>query len=161
MQGRCRLVDARLSLCPCLRCFGWEQQFRKAPPPRCCRSLLCNSRFERHDFPHVSAFEIEAFGRFDVASVHQAHAQGRGADFSWVAFVRPESNEVDSPIPRRAKRSVTAEETWNHIVWTARDLGVGLISFTNPGSSGTWRVHEEARANSRPNRDLLIRNALR
>lgn len=72
-------------------------------------------------------FEIERSGAFDLASVYQAHAQGRGADFSWVAF---------HELGRLADRA--------RIMTTASELGVGVVAFTSPNNLETWRTTIEA-----------------
>ena len=71
----------------------------------------------------VHTFEIERAGAFNVCSVYQAHAQGRGADYSWVAF---------HDIGKLGGR--------DRIYATAKELGIGLIGFTNPNNLSTWKT---------------------
>lgn len=68
---------------------------------------------------------------FGIESVYQAHAQGRGADYSWVLFQRGVDLEgSDHP-------------DWDRILWAAKELGVGLVGFTNSSSARTWKVERE------------------
>jgi hypothetical protein len=77
----------------------------------------------------LHAIEVETKNGFDLKSVYQAHAQGRGADYVWV--IGNKAPKVDPP-------------DWERIVWTASDLGVGLVTYDNPGASTTWVNHIEA-----------------
>jgi hypothetical protein len=98
------------------------------------------------------AIEVETADGFDLRSVYQAHAQGRGADYSWV-FGNKDPG-VDPP-------------DWDRVCWTADELGVGLVTFDRPGAYGTWQTHLTARHNE-PDRDeresflnLVLGDALR
>ena len=77
----------------------------------------------------LHAIEVETKAGFDLRSVYQAHAQGRGADYSWVFG---------------SKKPEVSPKDWERVVWTAKDLGVGLVTFAQPGSFGTWITHGEA-----------------
>lgn len=72
-------------------------------------------------------FEIERAGAFDLCSIYQAHAQGRGADFSWVAF-----HDLGDLADR------------DRIMKTATELGIGLVAFTKPNNLQTWTTLIEA-----------------
>jgi hypothetical protein len=73
--------------------------------------------------------EVEVNTGFDIKSIYQAHAQGRGANFSWVFFA---SSESSSP-------------NFERIEWAADELDVGLVEFKRSGASGTYRTRLEAR----------------
>ncbi|MEM1333418.1 MAG: hypothetical protein AAGG08_08165 [Actinomycetota bacterium] len=104
--------------------------------------------------PHLHAFEIEAFGRFSIHSLYQAHSQGRFADASWVVFVRDARASADLPIAHGAEGD-GAEGQWEHLDWVARRLGVGLISCSNPAVSSTWTVHRRAAMSSCPSPERI------
>ena len=72
---------------------------------------------------HCHAFEIEKVGGFSMASIFQAYVQGRGADFAWVLYSRGD----------------VQPEYLARVVWAARRVGVGLISYGKPGSITTWK----------------------
>lgn len=78
-----------------------------------------------NDPKDLHALEVERQSGFDVRSVYQAYEQGRGARFVWVfAHVL----DVD-------KRVVAA----------AKDLDVGVVSFTNPNAVATYTTAVWAR----------------
>jgi hypothetical protein len=88
------------------------------------------ARRDSQDEPRrLHAVEVEAKSGFDLRSVYQAHAQGRGADYTWV--FGDKSPGVD-------------DKDWKRIVWTAKELGVGLVTFTKPGAYGAWTHHLDA-----------------
>ena len=80
----------------------------------------------------IQTFEVETAGGFGLQSVYQAHAQGRGADLSWVVFQR--GADVKS----------TDHPDWDRILWSATQLGVGLVGFVKSTSVKTWKVEREA-----------------
>ena len=80
------------------------------------------------DPPNLYSIEVEVNTGFDIRSVYQAHAQGRGATFSWVFFA---SSEGSSP-------------NFERIEWAAKELDIGLVEFKRSGASGTYRVRLEA-----------------
>ena len=86
-------------------------------------------RDSREEPRRLHAIEVETNLGFDLRSVYQAHAQGRGADYTWVFGSREPG--VESP-------------EWQRIVWTARELRVGLVTFNKPGAYGTWTHHIDA-----------------
>jgi len=87
----------------------------------------------RRDSPdeprRLHAVEVETKSGFDIRSVYQAHAQGRGADYTWVF------GDKSPGVP---------ELDWDRIMWTAAELGVGLVTFTKSGAYGTWTHHLDA-----------------
>ncbi len=85
----------------------------------------------------LHAIEIETAAGFDLRSVYQAHAQGRGANYSWVFGSKAPG--VDS-------------RDWERVLWTASSLGVGVVTFVKPHAYGTWTTHLEA-ARRRPTDD--------
>ncbi|WP_395154421.1 hypothetical protein [Ilumatobacter sp.] len=84
------------------------------------------------------AVEIEQRNGFDVRSVYQAYEQGRGANYTWV-FAHAEGPD-------------------DRVSLAAKDLGVGVVVFANPGAYGTYRMVHEAtlRPAKRPQRDLFL-----
>jgi hypothetical protein len=78
---------------------------------------------------------VEPHEGCDIRSVYQAHAQGTGADFSWVLF-------------DRGTRTQWPHETDKRLIETANELGIGLISLTKPSVESMWTV--ERRAVRRP-----------
>jgi hypothetical protein len=96
--------------------------------PDLVMSALPARRRNRDDPPHLHSIEVEVNTGFDIRSVYQAHAQGRGANFSWVFFA---SSEASSP-------------NFERIEWAAEELQIGLVEFTKSGSSSTYRVRREA-----------------
>lgn len=82
----------------------------------------------------LHAIEVKTASGFDLRSVYQAHAQGRGANYAWAFGSKaPGVNPVE----------------WERVVWTAGRLGVGLVTFERPHSYGTWKTLLEA-ARQRP-----------
>lgn len=79
--------------------------------------------------PRLHAIEVEAAEGFGLKSVYQAHAQGRGANYCWV---------IGAFAP-----GITDYE-WDRVLWTAKELGVGIVEFDRPGAYGTWHTHLHA-----------------
>jgi hypothetical protein len=77
----------------------------------------------------LHAVEIETADGFDLRSVYQAHAQGRGANYSWV---------FGSKAPGVEKAD------WDRILWTVHELKIGLVTFTKPHVFSTWVTHRQA-----------------
>jgi hypothetical protein len=77
----------------------------------------------------LHAIEVETTAGFDLRSVYQAHAQGRDADYAWVFGNKAPG--VDKP-------------DWDRVLWTAEELGVGLVTFDKPHVYGTWKTHRPA-----------------
>lgn len=74
----------------------------------------------------LHAIEVETAAGFDLRSIYQAHAQGRGANYSWVfGNTTPGVERAD----------------WDRVLWTAEELGIGLVAFEKPHAYGTYRVH--------------------
>ena len=75
-------------------------------------------RRSRSEPPRLHAIEVETAEGFDLKSVYQAHAQGRGANYCWVigAFAA----------------GVTDYE-WDRALWTAKELGVGIVELRDLG----------------------------
>jgi hypothetical protein len=86
-------------------------------------------RRSRNEPRRLHAVEVETNAGFDVRSVYQAHAQGRGAEYSWVF-----GNTLPGVAPK----------DWERVMWTAESLGVGVVTFDRPGSFGTWTTHRHA-----------------
>jgi len=87
-------------------------------------------RRKSQDEPHrLHSIEIETADGFDLRSVYQAHAQGRGANYSWV---------FGSKAPGVEKAD------WDRILWTVDELGIGLVTFTKPHVYSTWITHRQA-----------------
>ena len=101
--------------------------------------------------PHLSTFEIEGRGSFSVESVYQAHSHGWGADYSWVLFVRSETDKSDGNSP---------EPDWDRIVWVAKACGVGLISCTKPNNYKTWIEHIPAKRRADNRRKEFVEQAI-
>jgi len=80
-------------------------------------------RDSRHEERRLHAVEVETASGFDIRSIYQAHAQGRGADYSWVF------GSLDPGV---------SDDHWGRMLWTAEDLGIGLVLFEKPGSITTW-----------------------
>ena len=88
------------------------------------------ARRKSQDEPRrLYAIEVETEAGFDLKSVYQAHAQGRDADYSWV-FGR--------------KSPGVEKSDWDRVLWTAQQLGVGLVTFIKPHAFGTWTTHHTA-----------------
>jgi hypothetical protein len=96
--------------------------------PDLVMSALPARRAHRDDPPHLHSIEVEVNTGFDIKSVYQAHAQGRGANFSWVFFA---SSQASSP-------------NFERIEWAAEELGIGLVEFKRSGASGTYSLRLEA-----------------
>jgi hypothetical protein len=77
----------------------------------------------------LHTFEVEPEAGFSIQSVYQAHAQGRGADYSWVLFDR--GGQSDAPLPELGNERIN---------WAAIELGIGLISFSKPSVFSTWKL---------------------
>ncbi len=77
----------------------------------------------------LHTFEVEPEAGFSIQSVYQAHAQGLGADYSWVLFDR--GGQSDTPLPEQGSERIT---------WAAIELGIGLISFSKPSVFSTWKL---------------------
>ena len=93
----------------------------------------------REEPSQIHVFEIEHSRGFGLASIYQAHAQGRGADFTWVIA---------------ANDSLVLLNNAERVDWTVENLGVGLIEFGRPGSWTTWNErHPADRRGERPNCD--------
>ena len=74
----------------------------------------------------LHAIEVETEDGFDLRSVYQAHAQGRGANYSWVFG---------------SKQPTVSKSDWDRVLWTAHKLGVGLVTFVKPHLMSTWTIH--------------------
>lgn len=74
----------------------------------------------------LHAIEVETADGFDLKSVYQAHAQGRGANYSWVFG---------------SKRPGVSKGDWARVLWTANELKVGLVTFEKPHLMSTWTKH--------------------
>ena len=72
---------------------------------------------------------METAEGFTIKSIYQAHAQGRGANYCWV---------IGAFTP-----GITDHER-DRVLWTAKELGVGVVEFERPGAYGTWRTHLHA-----------------
>jgi hypothetical protein len=96
--------------------------------PDLVMSALPARRRNRDDPPFLHSIEVEVNTGFDIKSVYQAHAQGRGANYSWVFFA---SSEGASP-------------NFERIEWAATELQIGLVEFKRSGASSTYRVRLEA-----------------
>lgn len=111
--------------------------------------MLANPRRRRSasDPRDIYSLEVETAGGFDIKSVYQAHAAGRGATYSWVVFSRTDKNASQ----------------WERIDWAARQLGIGMIEFGKPGSFTTWKVLLEAdrRTGDPEDRENFINTVLR
>lgn len=95
----------------------------------------------------LHAVEVETEKGFDLRSIYQAHAQGRGADYSWVI------GNTDPGVER---------DDWERIEWAAEELGIGLVTYTKAGSYTTWETHLEAqhRAPDEDEREAFIKLAI-
>ena len=96
--------------------------------------------------PMMVTFEVEQQHGFDIRSIYQAHAQGIGADASWVLFDRGGRNDADLGTDGA------------RIVDIARLLGIGLISFSKPSVHSTWKVIRPAvaRPSTKAERAALV-----
>ena len=90
-----------------------------ADPPR---------RDSRTEERRLHAIEVETAHGFDLKSIYQAHAQGRGATYSWV---------IGQHAPYEG------HEHWERVKWTASVLGVGLVTFDKPDVFSTWEMWNE------------------
>jgi hypothetical protein len=77
----------------------------------------------------LHAIEVETKSGFDLRSIYQAHAQGRGAGYTWVIGNKHPGVEPGD---------------WERILWTASDLGVGLVTYQTAGAYTTWKHHLDA-----------------
>jgi hypothetical protein len=101
--------------------------------------MLCRERGSAPDQPlSVHTIEVETEAGFSVRSIYQAHAHGWGADYSWAMFKR-----------RAAEPSLASDPDLERLLHTTRELGIGLVSFHNANSVGTWKVHMKARRRDR------------
>lgn len=88
------------------------------------------ARRKSQDEPRrLHAIEVETAAGFDLRSIYQAHAQGRDADYSWVFG---------------SKAPGVESSDWDRVLWTAKQLGVGLVTFAKPHAFGTWTTHQKA-----------------
>lgn len=69
------------------------------------------------------SFEVERPGGFHLNSIFQAFVQGRGSDFSWVVL---------------SDEDVEREDYQERVLWSARQVGVGLITYGRPRAYSTW-----------------------
>ena len=79
--------------------------------------------------PVLHSFEVEPETGFSVKSVYQSHAEGIGADYSWVIFGRGGRSD-----------SLHQSADGDRIEWVAQQLGIGLISYFRPTVRSTWKV---------------------
>ena len=86
-------------------------------------------RKSQNEKRRTHAIEVETRDGFDLRSVYQAHAQGQGADYSWV---------FGSKSPR------VVPKDWDRVMETAAELGIGLVTFVRAGTYGTWTHHLDA-----------------
>lgn len=117
--------------------------------PDCVLVWYPARRARLDELPTLSTFEIEAPKRFDIRSVYEAHAQGFGADFSWVIFRRRERFPAGDP-----------HTDWFRIRWAAEVCGVGLMSYTNPGDAATWQIEVSAARRRDSNRADFVKRAV-
>jgi hypothetical protein len=91
-----------------------------------------------HDPRRTHAVEIEQRNGFDVRSVYQAYEQGRGANYTWV-FAH-------------------AEHLDDRVSLAAKELGVGVVIFTNPSAYGSYSIEDKAtfRSVKQPERKLFL-----
>ena len=108
--------------------------------PDLVMSALPARRRNRDDPPRLHSIEVEVNTGFDIKSVYQAHAQGRGANFSWVFFAS----------------STSSSPNFERIDWAAKELEIGLVEFTKSGSYGTYRVRREAEPREVSEKDRAI-----
>ncbi len=88
------------------------------------------ARRKSQDEPRrLHAIEVETADGFDLKSVYQAHAQGRDANYSWVFG---------------SKAPGVEKSDWDRVLWTAEELGVGLVTFAKAHAYGTWTTHHKA-----------------
>lgn len=86
-------------------------------------------RSSRNEQRRLHSIEVETADGFDLRSVYQAHAQGRGASYSWVfGSKQPDVTPAD----------------WERVIWTAHELGVGVVTFESPAAYTSWTTHVEA-----------------
>jgi len=85
-------------------------------------------RDSRHEERRLHAIEVETARGFDLKSIYQAHAQGRGATYSWV---------IGQHDPYEG------DDHWGRVKWTAKELGVGLVTFEKPHVFSTWTSWNE------------------
>ena len=91
--------------------------------------LAPQARVQLNSRRRLHAIEVETTEGFDLRSVYQAHAQGRDAHYSWVFGNKAPGVE---------------KSDWSRVLWTAEELGVGLVTFTKPHAYGTWTTHRKA-----------------
>jgi ferredoxin-NADP reductase len=104
-------------------------------------SALPPRRQQRTDPPDLHSIEVEIYTGFDIRSVYQAHAQGRGSTYSWVFFA---SSQQTSP-------------HYDRIEWAAEQLGIGLVQFQRSGASGTYKTRLKAtKRSSTPDERLIF-----
>lgn len=97
------------------------------------------------DPPNLYSFEVETFTGFDIRSIYQAHAQGRGACQSWVFF---------------ATSDIATPHFDDRIMWAAEKLGIGLVEFSRSGSFSTYVdiLDAETRVTSLEERAKFLQN---
>lgn len=76
----------------------------------------------------LHAIEVETADGFDLKSVYQAHAQGYRANYSWVFG---------------NKQPGVSKSDWERVLWTADELGIGLVTFEKSHLMSTWKLHLE------------------
>jgi hypothetical protein len=74
--------------------------------------------------PDLHSIEVEVWSGFDIRSVYQAHAQGKGAEFSWVFYATSNLLVPD----------------YERIIDSAEDLGIGMVEFKKAASFGTYET---------------------
>lgn len=118
--------------------------------PDCVLVWYPRRRRTRDEPPRLSTFEIEGPGQFSIESVYEAHAQGFGADYSWVVFY-PAKIAAPDGLPHR---------DWPRICAAAAACGVGLLRITNSGDAATWQVERAPVRRTDGDRTEFIRRAI-
>jgi len=92
------------------------------------------------------SFEVENAGRFRLNSIFQAFVQGRGSDYSWVVA---SEDDIDGEYRER-------------VIWAAKQVGVGVITYRRPRAASTWRELRPAlkRSHTRKERSDFLHYAL-
>jgi len=115
-----------------VRCLG---QPRKGAGDWANPDLVVFAHPRRKTAPHaareIHCFEIEQQNGFGIQSVYQAYEQARGAEYAWL-FAHADG------IPERIRVAAT-------------DLGVGVVTFSNPNAASLY---------DRPNRKELAHRAI-
>lgn len=75
----------------------------------------------------LHTFEVKTAQGLDVKGVHEANAHGKLGHFAWIIF-------------QAVGNAARSGETYDRVLSSANNLGVGVITFRCPNSADGWYV---------------------